>query len=85
MKKTIVFILLFVILLLSAVGCTDPKKDPSAETQPTNSTETNSTDQTDSTMAPETSSSSGTQTTPSTDPPFVTGNDGVDLPVDSFD
>lgn len=85
MKKAITFVLLFVILLLSAVGCTDRKKDPSAGTQPTNSTETNPPDQTDSTTETDPSSSSDTQTAPSAEPPFVTGNDDVDLPIDSFD
>lgn len=146
MKKAITFLLLFVILL-SAVGCTDHKKDPLVEestsvsgeteittdssdipvdndseetnqtnassdqpvtgtvtekesisttisqgktespdkTQPTNSTGTNPLDQTNSTTATEPSSPSDAQTTPSADPPFVTGNDGVDLPIDLFD
>ena len=145
MKKAIVFILLFVILL-SAVGCTDDKKNLSVEgstsdpdktemttdsfdvpveknpeeanqtnassnqptidvitenesiatdasqdetalpdtTQSTNYTETNPPDQTSSTTAPETSSPADTQTTPSEDQPFVTGDDGVDLPINPF-
>ena len=133
MKKAITFILLFVILLLSAVGCADHKKDPPVEesvsvsgeteetldssdvpaendteevhqtnasskqsvtgavsktesksttvsqgktdssdkTQPANSTETNSSNQTNSETEPSSSS--------------VTGDGGVDLPIDLFD
>ena len=147
MKKVITLILLFVILLLSAVGCANHEKDSSvgtstsvsdeteittdssgvpvdndpekanqtnassdqpvtgtvseaeststtashgktdhpAETQTTNSTGTNPPNQTNSTTATEPSSSSDTQTTPSANLPFVTGNNGVDLPIDSFD
>ena len=59
------------------------KADPET-TQPTNGTETNPPDQTNSTTVTEPSSPSGTQTTPSEVPSFVTGNDGVDLPINPF-
>ena len=78
MKKVVTFIFLFAILVLSVIGCTDPKKDPSAETQQFSSTGTDLSNQTNSAAGSETSSISDSR-------PFVSGDDGVDLPIDFFD
>lgn len=131
MKKAISLILLLVLLLVSAAGCTDyartrsagestplpgetetatdktnasskqsvngtvsktestsgtvskGKTDSSDEKYRSNGTGTNPPIQTDA--ATEASSSSGTQTNPSSQPPFVNGNDGIELPIDSLD
>lgn len=61
------------------------KTEPPDKKQPTNGTGTNPPDQTNVATATETSSPSDTQTTSSAEPPFVTGNNGVDLPIDLFD
>lgn len=68
----------------TSTGVSQGNTDTIDTTQPTNGTETNPSEQTNSTTVTEPSSPSDTQTTPSEIPPFVTGDDGVDLPINPF-